>query len=936
MERTHTMEELKSAINEVLHYSLYKTAVDTVKDRKDESYDLVLSLLQDYKEGVQSQSKQFDFEYVINLANLSLLLEIDDAFSFFSVVLEHSFSDVFKSDNKLVDKNWAYARILLSLTPRREDFNEEPEQLSVLRNILFSPDSIDEGRLVAFYVVSSFLQSIPEKCLNNTFTSDDCDKALCEFYIKVLSLFTTEFDEHQTALFLPVLNVIIEKILDDQFVSGELVSKAYNTIVNLIVSSSSGFNYSGFKLYYRWIKQLDAEQYGTVIKAEKFIRRWRDLEQEDFYSFDTLEEIGKYLFDRVKTEIGADDKCVKVALKRINYYPFNSRNAPYTDDGYSLELCGYLEIIEPPKRNYDRAIELCREIKKRYKEITVKIDCLIDETKELQKNAKIRSDKIIAKSLTIKMAYNVAAYKEKLVKEFFELKQLQTLWKEETIKDKNGKYIQRESGVLVYLKNVLKENMKLFLDRDAEEQEDIVGEEKQEVPVSSDENDNIPEHVLNLLKKWVLDCARKQPSNQNETIDDRFNIFFNNLSNFDKLLNHTPVEIIRIIGYRIKFKPFYEKIKNRYWMKHSKQLMIKRSFWQREFSREVGVHPLNYSKLLKISDSDKYLRILSSVCEELINDLLDTINKPVFTNRRGVLKGAIDSFKNGDYEVVINLLPVQIEGLFADFIEFSSLYKFQNDLRKYVNSLELQLVPKIQSLDGLDFDYVAYFKHYFNSIMRNTIAHGNYVQYINSRISSDFASKDASIKILAAELMLDLNALLYIMVDNTEIDTARMYIDMTADCLTKSDDDEDSDKIEISNEERLKRKHKFLELKYERLFLDLIGENRFNPNYLKGSIFVSYKPKQVLYWIFNDEMEQYFDAEKLKIVRKELCSGEFWEYILSKLLDNHKYDDKCMKVFSSIVTMMFEIVKSHNSSVNGQVELKQLVKINEVLKSMLE
>ena len=477
--------------------------------------------------------------------------------------------------------------------------------------------------------------------------------------------------------------------------------------------------------------------------------------------------------------------------------------------------------------------------------------------------------------------------------------------------------------------------MKLFFDNDANEQKSIKETENQETAVSFAEDDNIPERVLDLLKKWVLDCVRKQMGNSNETIDNRFHVFFNNLSTFDKLLNHTPVEIIRIIGYRIKFKPFYEKIRNRYWMEHSKQLMIKRSFWQREYSREVGVHPLNHFKLLKICDSNMYLRILDSVCEELINDLLDTINKPAFTNRREVLKAAIDSFKNGDYEVTINLLPVQIEGLFADFIEFLSLYKFQSDLGKYVKSLNLQLVPKIQFLDGLDFDYVAYFKYYFSSIMRNTIAHGNYIRYIKSRGSGDLASKDASIKILATELMLDLNALLYVMTDNTEIDTARMYIAMTADSLTESDDEEDSNEIEISNEELLKRKQDFLDLKYRRLFLDLIGESRLNPNYLKGSIFVSYEPKQVLFWIFNAEMEQYFDAEKLKVVRKELCSDEFWEYVLSKLRNSHKYDDKSMKVFSGIVTMMFEIVKSHNSSDNGEVKLELLRKVNKEMQSIL-
>ncbi len=929
------MEELKSAINEVLHYNFYKTAIDTVVDRKEEAYDLVRSLLQDYKEGVQSQSKQFDFEYVVNLAKLSSLLEIEGAFSFFSVVLEHSFGDVFKEDNKLVDKHLVYARILLSLIPRRQDFNEEPNSLSVLRNILFSPDAMDDGRLTAFYVVSLFLQSVPEKYQNKTFSSDDWDKELCEFYIKVLNLFTTDFDEFQAGIFLPMLNVIVEKILDDPFASGELAYKTYNTIVNLIVSSSFGFNYNGFKLYYRWIKQFNVEQYGMVIKAEKYIRHWKDFDQEDIYSFDTLEEIGKYLFDKVKTQVEADDPWVKIALKRIHHYPFNKRNVPYTDDGYFLELCGYLEIVEPPKRSYDRAIELCREIRKRYKMMVNKIDCLIDETKKLQKDTKIRRDKIIAKSLKNQVAYNVSADKDQLMKDLFQWKQLQTLWKEETIKDVNGKYIQHESGILVYLKVVLKENMKGFLDHDAKEEEDIAEEENQEVGLSSAKDDMIPEHVMKLLKKWALDCTRKQSGNQNETIDDKFHIYFNNLSTFDKLLNHTPIEIIRIIGYRIKFKPFYEKIRNRYWMKHSKQLMIKGSFWQRKLTREVGVHPLNNYRLLKIHGSEKYLRILESVCEERINDLLDTINKPAFTNRRRVLTSAIDAFKNGDYEVVINLLPVQIEGLFADFIEFSFLYKFQNDLGKYVNSLELQLVPKIQFLDGLDFDYIAYFKYYFNSIMRNTIAHGNYMQYMKSRTSSDYDSKEVSIKILAAELMLDLNALLYLMVDNTEIDTARMYIDMTAEHLTKSDDDEDRDEMEISNEERMKRKQEFLDMKYERLFLDLMGENRFNPNFLKGSFFVSYEPKQVLYWIFNEEMEQYFDAGKLKIVRRELCSGEFWKYIRFKLGDSHKYDDKNMKVFRGVVTMMFGIVKGHNSSGNGEVKLEQLGEVNKVIKSIL-
>ena len=64
-------------------------------------------------------------------------------------------------------------------------------------------------------------------------------------------------------------------------------------------------------------------------------------------------------------------------------------------------------------------------------------------------------------------------------------------------------------------------------------------------------------------------------------------------------------------------------------------------------------------------------------------------------------------------------------------------------------------------------------------------------------------------------------------------------------------------------------------------------------------------------------------------------SGEFWKYIRFKLGDSHKYDDKNMKVFRGVVTMMFGIVKGHNSSGNGEVKLEQLGEVNKVIKSIL-
>ena len=905
------MDAVRSAIDEILKNKRNEQFLNCILDNKTLAQSIIEPLVLEFRDGVKDHSKRFDFLYVLNLGYLAAIVGIDNAFAYFVIPLECQYESVFDDDKRFYDNYIAYAGMLARLVPERTDYNDEPDEIKILINLFFSKDTISWGKLVAFYALDAFLKSQSYKYQDNwSVSGDNIEEGLYRFYKKVLSLFTKEFDEDQTHVFYPILVQIIENILSGQLGLAKLLTVAYDAIENLIIISNFGFHYSGFKCYYRWLKQLEPNRYNNVMEAESFIRHWKNLDREKIFSLSTLSEIGSFLFGRIKDECNVNSGSIKVALKRINCYPFNDRPAPSTDEEYNLELCGYLGIDEPPKENYDKARELCRKIQTRYKETEHKIENLILQTKNLQQESKNRMECIVKASLNNRVTYNVSSDKDKLIVEFFNLKNLETLWKEETVKNSKEEYVLRESGILVYLKEILKENMRIFLDKKRNEESEIFGA-----------------RLVEILRKWALEYSDKKKRNifdfEEGKIEDKFSAYFRNLDTFDELLSCTPMELVQLVSCRIKTIPFLDDMKNE------------------------SLHPY-------VCNANQYLHFLESVVHEAVNRISNVISKSAFEARCEVLKGALEAFRNAEYKIVINLLPVQIEGLFADFIELTSFYKFQNNLQKYVSNFEQQLVPKVHILNStLGFNYVAYFKYFFNGIMRNTIAHGNYSLYIRSRMSSLSISEDMAIKILADELLLDLNALLYIMEDNTEIDIAKKYIEFTADSIlvqsesnmlnahgnasynTEMEENNGTAGQVFIEETSPKEIVGGLNIKYERLFLDLIGRDRFNLNYPKGNIFITYEQKQILYWIFNDELAGYFDVRKLDIVRNTLCASEFWEYVNARLQQGIEfYNSDNVKVFRGIVTIMIGIVKEHQQELDDT--LLRLKVVNNTLKEMQE
>ncbi|HIV46882.1 MAG TPA: hypothetical protein H9749_03655, partial [Candidatus Acutalibacter stercorigallinarum] len=234
--------------------------------------------------------------------------------------------------------------------------------------------------------------------------------------------------------------------------------------------------------------------------------------------------------------------------------------------------------------------------------------------------------------------------------------------------------------------------------------------------------------------------------------------------------------------------------------------------------------------------------------------LREQINNCVSIGKRKMfIFNLLDLFDHGEFDLFNNTVPIQIEGLFSDFLKDGTVfYRFTNMQLLYKAVLK-EKISYIKCL-GLDVypEAMMYFGIYFNNLIRNKIAHGTY-SYENN--------DDA--EIFALELLLDLEYLIYMISRKSE--TEKMY--------------------------RVLHKYK----SYMAEFFDSPNHHfRFLYNDLTGQrVHSTYdaldtiRPIQFAYWILNPYYEELFsrvgDVEDLRALRTDFLCNEFWAFVLDEL-----------------------------------------------------
>lgn len=250
--------------------------------------------------------------------------------------------------------------------------------------------------------------------------------------------------------------------------------------------------------------------------------------------------------------------------------------------------------------------------------------------------------------------------------------------------------------------------------------------------------------------------------------------------------------------------------------------------------------------------------------EKLISDynLLEELNEKLeasvcLRERKGILVKAVELYRKGEYDIFNNILPIQIEGMFADYLKDTTTFLRFTKMDIYYNAV---LKEKIRHLQEVKSDIypeaVEYFMYYFNNMIRNKIAHGRYQGNSEEQIQDE---------IFAKELILDMGMLVHMLSRKSETEKMYRFIHGYQKHYERV--------IRSSGEHKC----------FGALFNDMIG-NKTISDY---DTVEKYRPIQVAYWLVNPYYEKIYeqvdDKTELLELRKEFLSKEFWEYVLERL-----------------------------------------------------
>lgn len=307
--------------------------------------------------------------------------------------------------------------------------------------------------------------------------------------------------------------------------------------------------------------------------------------------------------------------------------------------------------------------------------------------------------------------------------------------------------------------------------------------------------------------------------------------------------------------------------------------------------------------LYRNSEPGHYNMVLKKMVADynLMGELRDMLESSVcLRERKSILLKAVDLYMQGEFEVFNNILPIQIEGMFADYLHDATTFFRFTRMELYSKA---NLKDKIRYLQDIKSDIypeaVEYFMYYFNNMIRNRIAHGKYKGNTEECIQ---------IEIFSRELILDMCMLVHMLSRKSETEKMYRFIHGYQAHFRQ---------VIRSSEHPC----------FGALFNDMVGAKLISD----FDAMEKYRPIQVAYWLVNPYYEKIYeqveDKTDLLELRAEFLSKEFWEYVLDKLnnIIQTGFDYKHINMeFKSVVNGLFKCDISN--------EVKQLLaKVNAAL-----
>lgn len=150
--------------------------------------------------------------------------------------------------------------------------------------------------------------------------------------------------------------------------------------------------------------------------------------------------------------------------------------------------------------------------------------------------------------------------------------------------------------------------------------------------------------------------------------------------------------------------------------------------------------------------SNDYLGKLDHLIDEfdVVSRIKDDIdNSFTLRTRSSLLHEILSLYIDGNYTLFNCTAPIQIEGMFADFLYAANTFRRFTHMDLFERDVLNIKLEKLAECSEVDLEVVEYFEFYFTNLVRNRAAHGRYIK----------ASKAQDDEILAKELLLDMKCL---------------------------------------------------------------------------------------------------------------------------------------------------------------------------------
>jgi hypothetical protein len=296
--------------------------------------------------------------------------------------------------------------------------------------------------------------------------------------------------------------------------------------------------------------------------------------------------------------------------------------------------------------------------------------------------------------------------------------------------------------------------------------------------------------------------------------------------------------------------------------------------------------------------SNDYLGELDHLIDEfdvvsLIKDDIDS--SYTLRTRSSLLHEILSLYIGGNYTLFNCTAPIQIEGMFADFLYAANTFQrftYMDLFERDVLNIKLE---KLAECSEVDLEVVEYFTYYFTNLVRNRAAHGRYIK------SSDPQDDE----IFAKELLLDMKCLTHQIRRKAEVEKMlrciKGYLNYCNVLGTSAPD-----------------------AIYGALYGDFTGSRM----HLSYDSLDQYNSIQFLYWIINPyygEIAKTMSVDdEVKKIRGYLYSEEFWEYAYNKMQQDISLGKQFSPDVNSAVKCMFKCPLTNGSK-------RWLGKINKTL-----